>query len=226
MRVEDGRAQPLVAGAGVACVVATLFMGACGASSDQTPRVVEPAESVVTEAEPVEPTETAESPPAERWRPPLPELDLPAELSEQQLEAARACARMHQGVTNASPADLMTAADCMAEIPAPGREILLRRVVLTRHPNAPEARAALRLVATRYEQIGQQSMAMDHLEQYLRSFPVEPDARALGQRAVCLAHALGVSEDLARLLDLLERSYARTGFSRPTDDELSALCQP
>jgi hypothetical protein len=160
------------------------------------------------------------------WIEPLPALVL-TDLTEQQQARTVACLEGHD-VRSADPPPgaIMAAADCVAAIPAPGPEIRLHRLLVESHPNAPEAREATRRLGLRYEQIDVRAQAATAYAAYLRRYPTQADARALAQRAVCLARSLHDAAQVEALLTELERLYGRRGFSRPSDDALARLCAP
>lgn len=53
------------------------------------------------------------------------------------------------------------------------------------------------------------SKAVETYRSYLSKYPAHDDARALGQRAVCLARSLKDSATVETLLSDLERNYGR-----------------
>lgn len=120
--------------------------------------------------------------------------------------------------------ELMAAAQCLGNIPLPGHEIRIYKHLLQTHPEAPEVMEATRALGGRYEQIDVRPQAVDAYVAYLRRFPKQADARALGQRAVCLARSLGDTTRATEVLAELERLYGRRGFVRPDDVTLERLC--
>ncbi len=209
------------------CVVVLSFVAACGGADTQAPATTRSHEEPAPQPASAAPAPTT-SPPTvetESWRPPLATLDVPEQLSAAQQQATLDCGDAnHVSDPNVSAAQLAATAACMAAIPAPGREIVMHRQVITRFPDSPEARAALRAIGERYEQLGVLSQAMEHLADYARRYPLEPDARAAGQRAVCLALELSLDSEADTLLGELEARYGRRGFVRPTGPGLLARC--
>ncbi|MEX1367319.1 MAG: hypothetical protein AB1Z98_29600, partial [Nannocystaceae bacterium] len=130
------------------------------------------------------------------------------------------------GVTNpeVSLGELMAAAACLRGARQYGREVSMYRLVLQRRPQAPIASEATRSMGLRLEQMDERSGALDTFEDYLKRFPKQADARAVGTRAVCLARTLGDSRREEHMLGTLERNYGREGFARPEPEQLPALC--
>lgn len=158
------------------------------------------------------------------WFEPLPSLEL-AVGDDAQKASARACMDRHRvQQPDVTASELLAAAGCMADVPLVGHEIRLYKHLLQTHPQAPEAQEAARVAASRYEQIGIYDQAIDLHVWYLSHWPKADDARALGQRAVCLAHALGLTARRDEILAQLQRYYARTGFVAPNDESLDLLC--
>ncbi len=83
---------------------------------------------------------------------------------------------------------------------------------------------AARVVGRRYEQLDIRPQAIASYTAYVRRYPKQQDALAIGQRAVCLAHSLGLTDQVKELLNLLEGKFGRAGFARPETAELGALC--
>jgi hypothetical protein len=206
------------------------------ATSDTTPPVTSAAEPVSDapaapdepdpdEPDPAEP-EPAEPAPTGTWIDPLPPLSL-ARLTDEQVARSNGCIEAHDVRSpSTTPAELMAAADCLSAIPVPGHEIRLYQHLLSTAPTAPEALEASRRLGTRFEQVDVRDRAVETYERYLQRYPMQADARALGQRAVCLARSLGLQARVDALLSDLERLYGRRGFTPPSDAELEALCAP
>jgi hypothetical protein len=184
--------------------------------------VAEPApEDVPAPAEP-EPAPATDSPAT--WFEPLPALDLSTGDDAQKASAHECMERHRVQQPDVTAGELLAAAKCMGDIPLVGHEIRLYKHLLQTHPNAPEVQEAARGAASRYEQIGIYDQAIDLQVWYLEHWPKADDARALGQRAVCLAHALGTNDRRDEILAKLQRYYARTGFEAPNDESLDVLC--
>jgi hypothetical protein len=158
------------------------------------------------------------------WCERLPELVLDPP-SDAVAQAARACMARH-GVMrpDADAAALMAAATCLRDVPAPGREIQIYRHLTASFPDAPEAKLATRELGLRAEQIDQRDLAITAYVAYLRRYPAEPDARALGQRAVCLARSLQDDARTDEIGALLEGLYGGKGFTLPDPEGLEAAC--
>lgn len=210
----------------VACSTATQGSTAAPAVAPVDPPQPAPAQATPSHAAPASPQPpTAAADPAS-WIPPLPSLSL-AELTADQQARARACLETHDvRAPDTAPAVLMAAAECLARIPAPGHEIRLYRQLVETAPSAPQALEATRRLGERLEQIDARAPAAAAHASYLRRYPKQADARALGQRAVCLSRSLGDDASVAALLTDLERFYGARGFSRPTDAALEQLCAP
>ena len=158
------------------------------------------------------------------WRPPLPPLVL-AETTEAQRAEAQACLERHRvQQPDVRSDELFAAAVCVGEASLPGQEIRLYQHLLATFPNSAEAVEASRAVPLRLEQVGALAPALDAYESYLRRYPKQDDARAMGQRAVCLARALGDQAREEALLDDLVRLYGRSGFSVPSPEERPDRC--
>jgi hypothetical protein len=167
----------------------------------------------------------AAPPDAASWIDPLPTLVL-VDLRDDQQARARACLEGRDVSPSATPTTIMAAAECLGAIPAPGHEIRLYRLLVEAHPTAPEAIEAMSRMGTRYEQLDIRAQAAEAYFAYLRHYPKQADARALAQRAVCLARSLGDGARVDDLFTELERLHGGRGFSRPTDDALARLCAP
>jgi len=209
-------------------------LGACTPAVHDKPAAASPAATVeVTEPAPtVERTPTPDDathdevavPTDGSWYTPRPPLTLRL-LTAAQKAQVKACLddnRVKEADVRAE--ELAAAAACLAAVPMVGHEIRMYRELLSRHPVAPEAMMAMRQLGMRYEQIDVRDQAVEFYSGYLRRYPKQPDARELGQRAVCLAHSLGIAAKVKGLLDQLERLYARRGFERPDPHQLSELC--
>lgn len=210
--------------------LSVLVLTACGPSSvepapqvpEATVDVAEPTPSAAT-AEP-EPAEPAEPAAASAWYAPLEPLTL-RQLNGAQKKQVGECPDNHRvKEPDVRPEELAAAAECLGAIPIVGHEIRMYRLLLQRHPNAPEAIAATRALGRRYEQIDARDQAVKFYTEYLRRYPKQADARELGQRAVCLTHSLGIETKVTELLDLLVRFYGRRGFERPASEQLGQLC--
>jgi hypothetical protein len=209
-----------------------LLVVGCGQQSTAHSPVSVAASGLPVEAPPdADPTpaevhDERPSDPQETWLAPLPALEL-ATLTEAQQAQLRACLNAHPiEDPRTGPADVLAAAQCLAEIPAPGPEIRLYRELVNRFPGAQESMTALRLTGQRLEQIDERAAAIDNYMAYLRRHPKEDDARALGQRACCLALSRGDEARTNAILHELDKLYRRKGFSRPTPEELVRLCSP
>jgi len=207
-------------------------LGACTPAVHDKPAAVSPTVTVeVAESEPtVEPAagnathDEAAVPTDGGWFAPRPTLTLRVLTAEQKAQV-KACVddgRVKEADVRAD--ELAAAAACLAAVPMVGHEIRMYRELLNRHPTAPEAMMATRQLGVRYEQIDVRDKAVQFYTEYLRRYPKEPDARELGQRAVCLAHSLGIDAKVTGLLNQLDRLYARRGFERPDAHRLSELC--
>lgn len=120
--------------------------------------------------------------------------------------------------------ELMDAVACLGRTSLPGHEVRLYKYLVERFPEAPEAIDAMRAMGLRLEQVDARDPAITAYAAYLRRYPKQADARALGQRAVCLARSLDDDDRADELLHELERLYARRGFSRPDAATLERLC--
>lgn len=213
-----------------AVIAATLGITACAGAA--TEPAAPPVATIETSApEPPsgdleEPSE-ASSPPEETptsWRAPLPPLAL-APLDDAQRERVRQCLDpVVAGGPGVAPLELVVAAECVAAVPAPGAEIRIYEQIVTHHPTAPEVQIALARAGQRFEQIDQRFEAMKRYAAYLERFRAAPDARELGQRAVCLALSLELQTEVDAILARLERAFGRRGFERPSPEQLAARC--
>ncbi len=159
------------------------------------------------------------------WFEPLPALSLETPTEEQKARI-RQCGEAHRvQEPDVTVLELMAAAECFGAIPMPGHEIRIYRHVLQNYPEAPQNVDAAREVGRRYEQIDVRPQAIDGYVAYLTRYPKQADARALGQRAVCLARSLGDGARADEILGELERFYGRRGFVRPDDAALDELCR-
>jgi hypothetical protein len=184
-----------------------------------------PVDGAATEPNAVE-ASTSESaaPQPTGWRPPLPPLAL-VEATDAQKERARQCFDIHRvQAPDVRPDELLAAARCVGELSLPGHEIRLYEHLLATHPAAPETMEATRELGRRLEQVDARAPALEAYEAYLHRYPKQDDARALGQRAVCLARTLQDDARADALLTDLARLYGRRGFARPSTDELPGLC--
>jgi hypothetical protein len=156
------------------------------------------------------------------WWTPLPPLSLDR-LSEVEQQGAAACM---QGIAGAevTPPDLVAAAECFGKHRAYGLEVRALRRLLHEFPNAAEVPSVLVAVGQRFEQLNLRADALDAYSTYLRRFPKHDDARALGERAVCLARSLADAETVRALLHNLGRAYGRRGFVTPPDIAFEQLC--
>lgn len=159
-----------------------------------------------------------------QWRPRLPAISLEP-LDEDELRRGDECMEAHRvAEPETSPQELMAGARCLRDARHYGKEIAIYRLVLAKAPELPGAMEAMRSMALRFEQMDQRSGALDGLEGYLQRYPGEEDARAVGERAVCLARSLSDPRREEELLAALDRYFRRRGFVRPAADDLLALC--
>lgn len=199
-------------------------MAGCHAPSNTTAPAspsVEPAPATAA-AQPEETPAPATEDPLPVWWTPLPSVSLDP-LSDEEQHAARECVRTISG-SDAPPSDLLVAAKCLGEQRAYGLELRVLRQLLHRHPTAEEAPAVHVAVGRRFEQLDRRADALDAYATYLKTFPKHDDARALGERAVCLARSLGDTRTAEALLQDLQRLYGRRGFVTPPDIAFEQLC--
>ncbi|MEM9454941.1 MAG: hypothetical protein AAGF11_12230 [Myxococcota bacterium] len=160
----------------------------------------------------------------EQWRPPLTSLSKEP-LDEAEQERTVECFETHHVLDpEAGSHELMAAAACMRGARAYGKEVSLYRLILGRHPELPEGMEVTRLLGLRLEQLDHQSGALDVFAEYLRRYPQQEDARAIGMRAVCVARSLMNDQREEELLGLLDRYFRRKGFVRPSPPDMPELC--
>lgn len=158
------------------------------------------------------------------WRPALPPI-ADVVLDDDDKEHVAKCQQTHgTNVAQPSPDAVMAAAECLRREHLYAPEAALLGTLVMKAPTAPEAADAMRLMGLRLEQLGKAATAMDAYDAYLRTHPKQPDAKALGMRAVCIAHEVGNEDKRDALLDALQRNYGRKGFRRPKLEELAGLC--
>lgn len=161
---------------------------------------------------------------AGQWRPPLPAISLEP-LDEDEQRRGDECMQTHRiADPDTNPLELMAGARCLRDARSFGKEIAIYRLVLSKAPEQPSAMEAMRSMALRFEQMDQRAMALDGLEGYLQRYPREEDARAVGERAVCLARSVEDPRREEELLATLDRYFRRRGFERPAPEDLPALC--
>jgi hypothetical protein len=214
--------------------LAVWALTACTPAVGDKPAAVSPVATVeVAEPAPnVEPTPAADdathegvaAPADGSWytvRPPL-TLRVATDAQKAQANVCVIDNRVQEADVRAE--ELAAAAACLGAVPLVGHEIRIYRALLTRHSTAPEAMMATRQLGVRYEQIDVRDQAVKFYTEYLKRYPKQPDARELGQRAVCLAHSLGIDAKVTELLNQLERLYGRRDFERPEPQQLAELC--
>jgi tetratricopeptide (TPR) repeat protein len=158
------------------------------------------------------------------WWTPLPAISRePLTAAEQ--SGAVACADTY-GIEAADVAadDLLAAAECLGDQRAFGRQLRVYAYLLDKYPATEHEPAVLLALGQRYEQVELRAQAIDAYRTYLRKYPKHDDARAGGQRAVCLARSLDDATTVADLVSDLERLYGRNGFVTPPPAALEQLC--
>ena len=207
-----------------ASLLPVAFMVGCHAPSNtaapDSPSVEPAPQRAATQAD--ETPAAATEDPLPVWWTPLPSVSLDP-LSDAEQRAARACAKTISG-SDASPSDLLAAAECLGENRAYGLELRVLRQLLHDHPSAEEAPAVHVAIGRRFEQLDRRADALDAYARYLKTFPKHDDARALGERAVCLARSLGDTRTVEALLQDLQRLYGRRGFVTPPNIAFEQLC--
>lgn len=197
-------------------------MAGCHVTSNTT---ASPSADAAREDPPTQTDETPEPATADAlpvWWTPLPSISLDP-LSDEEQRAARECVQAVSG-SDAPPSDLLEAAECLGEQRAYGLELRVLRQLLHEHPTAAEAPAVHVAIGRRFEQLDRRADALDAYATYLRTFPKHDDARALGERAVCLARSLGDTRTAEALLLDLQRLYGRRGFVTPPNIAFEQLC--
>lgn len=76
----------------------------------------------------------------------------------------------------------------------------------------------------RHEQLDDRPAAIAAYADLLARYPAREDARALGQRAICLAASLDDMQTVEELLSRLAELYGRRGFVVPPPQALVQLC--
>jgi hypothetical protein len=214
--------------------IATLLLAvACHSSKPATAELVAPPEAAsLDDSAPriddatAEATNVRQDDPVvdDSWFSALPPLTLkkPNEAELKQLGECMKANRVQQD--DVTPAELAAAAACAGALGMVGHEIRILKVLVERHPTVAEVQASTLRLGQAYEQIDVRPQAIDAYATYLRKYPAADDARATGQRAVCLAWSLGDSNRVSELLAVLEQYSGRRGFSTPSAEALETLC--
>ncbi len=223
---QTRRGLPIRIGTG-----ASLLLIACASSAEPTrsaipdrPAADPPSAMIVERSEP-EDTQPEPQPEPPGWLAPLPTLSLEPLNSEQQRQVKACIPQDRLQADDLRAEELEAAARCVEAVPHPGFHVRLLTLVLTKFPRSPEARTATRKLGARYEQLQQPDRAITTYTHYLKIYPSDADARELGQRAVCLAHSLQMSQQTEDLLDALSQT-AGPRFVRPDAATLDRLCTP
>jgi tetratricopeptide (TPR) repeat protein len=199
--------------------------GGCARRTAPPPAVAQPAAEAPRPAADEPDTQARDGsdlPPP--WWTPLPALSLGA-LTEHEIAAAKACGDAHDlSSRDTAAADLLTAAHCFGAARAFGKEIAMYRRILADHRGAEEAAIALLDLGQRHEQLDDRPAAIAVYADVLARYPTREDARALGQRAVCLAASLEDTQTVEKLLSQLDELYGRRGFVVPPSQALVQLC--